>query len=507
MHTVAEPLSTRSDRLVEWSRRHALVVLGATVLAVAFSSPWWLSALASLSFVALVREHEALASSTGSFGSANWVTALRLAGTLSLPALATIGPLAVAAGATVVFALDGVDGWIARRNGLASEFGEYFDKESDALLMLVLCLLLHDAGRFGAWILLPGLLRYGFVVFLMLARPPEPKERRSGFGRWIFFGAASALIASFTPFPALYEPFMGAMTVLLVASFLIAIVELHRPAAAAASPASPRLRTREVREPDDVLRFFDALAHEYRDCHGDARRVLHERLALIGRLLPERRSLLVEIGCGNAMHLLALAPLFEASVGIDASPKMIAAAKAARAQCAPRARVRFAVERAERLSSVAADSADLVLCVGALEHMIDQPAVLAEVARVLRPGGVFACLSPNGSYVWYAQLAPWLGFDTRHLSTDRFVAPARWPGLLADAGLEMSALGFWRFVPAGDMPRWAAATMRILDRAGSALRIDSLRGGCYVRAVKPTAGSSGSSAASAGASAASTSIW
>src|SRR5690606_26675673 len=284
---------------------------------------------------------------------------------------------------------------------------------------------------------------------------PEPKERRSPLGRWIFFGTASALIASFTPFPTLYEPWMAAMMLLLVASLVVANVELYRPSATAASHAPARLRTREVRDADDVLRFFDALAQEYHDCHGDAQRALHERLALIRRLLPERRSLLVEIGCGNAMHLLALAPLFEASVGVDASPKMIAAAKAARARSAQRARVRFAVERAERLSSVAADSVDVVLCVGAFEHMLDQPAVLAEVARVLRPQGVFACLSPNGSYAWYAQLAPRLGLDTRHLSTDRFVAPARWPALLADAGLEMSTLGFWRFVPAGDMPRWA----------------------------------------------------
>lgn len=507
MHTVVQPLSVRSDRLVDWSRRHAVVALAATALAVALSSVWWLCALASLSFAALLREHQALRSLPGSFGGANWVTAIRLVGTLALPALATIGPVAVAVGAILVFALDGVDGWIARRSGLASEFGEYFDKESDALLMLVLCLLLYEAGRFGAWILLPGLLRYGFVAFLMLARPPAPKERRSGLGRWIFFGTASALIASFTPFPAFYEPFMAAMTVLLAVSFVVAVVELYRPAASSEATVPTRLRTREVRDPDDVVRFFDALAHEYRDGHGDAARALGDRLALIRRLLPDRRSLLVEIGCGNAMHLLALAPLFEEAVGTDVSPKMIAAARAERAQRAPRGRVRFAVDRAERLSSVAADSADLVLCVGAFEHMIDHAAVLAEVARVLRPRGVFVCLSPNDGYVWYTHLAPWLGLDTRHLSTDRFVAPDRWPVLLGAAGLEVSALGFWRFIPAGDMPRWAASTMRALDRIGAALRIDALRGGCYVRAVKPSYGAAGSSAEPAGASMASTSIW
>ncbi|HEY0879120.1 MAG TPA: methyltransferase domain-containing protein [Zeimonas sp.] len=486
MDSVAQALSNRSDRLVDWNRRHALVVLAAVVPALAFSSAWWVSAFAAASFAALIRDHDALRLPPASFGGANWVTTARLAGTLALPGFAAIGPLAVAACAVLLFALDGVDGWLARRAGLASEFGEYFDKETDALLMLVLCLLLHDAGRFGGWILLPGLLRYGFVVFLMIARPPEAKERRNALGRWIFFGTTCALIASFTPFRALYAPSMAAMTVLLVASFAAAVVDLYRPVRERPDrPAASRLATRVVTHPDDVFVFFDSLANEYHDCHGDAEHALRERLALIRRLLPERRSLLVEIGCGNGMHLFGLAPLFDASIGIDGSPRMVAAAEAQRSQHGAGARVRLAVDRAQRLSSVADESADVVLCVGAFEHMIDQPAVLAEVARALRPGGAFVCLSPNGGYFWYTCLAPWLGLETRHLSTDRFVPPGQWPALLAYAGLQTDAIGYWRFVPAGDMPRWAARTMRALDRIGALLHAGALRGGCYVKAVKP----------------------
>jgi 2-polyprenyl-6-hydroxyphenyl methylase/3-demethylubiquinone-9 3-methyltransferase len=196
------------------------------------------------------------------------------------------------------------------------------------------------------------------------------------------------------------------------------------------------------------------------------------------------RSLLVEIGCGNGLHLFPLAGEFAALIGTDLSPRMIAAAEAVRARHAYGARIRLAAEPAERLMSVPDGAADAVLCVGAFEHMQDKRAVLAEVWRVLRPHGAFICLSANGGCLWYTQLAPWLGLQTRHLSTDRLVGRREWPLLLRSRGLSPAALGCWRFVPAGDMPRWAARVMTWLDPVGAALAISALRGGCYVKAVK-----------------------
>jgi phosphatidylglycerophosphate synthase len=128
----------------------------------------------------------------------------------------------------MLFMLDGVDGWLARKFGLASEFGEYLDKEADAFLMLVLCLLLYTTGRLGAWVILPGVLRYGFVLFIALARPPAQKERRTTSGRWIYVGMTSALIAAFTPFPWLYRPFAALMTLVLVYSFASAARDVYR---------------------------------------------------------------------------------------------------------------------------------------------------------------------------------------------------------------------------------------------------------------------------------------
>jgi ubiquinone/menaquinone biosynthesis C-methylase UbiE len=238
---------------------------------------------------------------------------------------------------------------------------------------------------------------------------------------------------------------------------------------------------------DDIQRFFDALAEAYRDEHGDADRLLRYRVRLIRRLLRGvGRSCLVEVGCGNGLHLFALAGDFERAVGTDLSPRMIAASERRRAAHPLSDRIRFAVHAAKRLSSVPDETADAVLCVGAFEHMLDRSDVLKEIERVLRPGGAFVCLTPNAEYVWYTQVAPYLRLQTRHLSTDRFVGRGEWPALLREADLQPIDIGTWRFVPAGDMPAWAATPMRFVDGIGHALRISSLRGGCYVKAVKPS---------------------
>ncbi len=66
--------------------------------------------------------------------------------------------------ASVSALLDSFDGPAARRNGMASRFGARFDMETDALLILVLSVLAWRWDRAGAWVLLSGLMRYGFVL-------------------------------------------------------------------------------------------------------------------------------------------------------------------------------------------------------------------------------------------------------------------------------------------------------------------------------------------------------
>lgn len=99
-------------------------------------------------------------------GACNGVTLFR-AGLVAVLVAALFAPAAawlVFGVAVVAFALDGVDGWLARRAGLESAFGARFDMEIDALLGAVLALVLLTHGTVGPTILILGFSRYVFVM-------------------------------------------------------------------------------------------------------------------------------------------------------------------------------------------------------------------------------------------------------------------------------------------------------------------------------------------------------
>ncbi|MBS0339834.1 MAG: CDP-alcohol phosphatidyltransferase family protein [Proteobacteria bacterium] len=124
------------------------------------------------------------------FGAGNVLTLLRLAMVALLAGLVGRPPPADAsalAWAVVVFAtltavLDAADGPLARSQRLASDFGARFDMECDALLVAVLCLLIVQFDKAGAWVLAGGAMRYAFVLagraWPWIAQPLFPSWRR-----------------------------------------------------------------------------------------------------------------------------------------------------------------------------------------------------------------------------------------------------------------------------------------------------------------------------------------
>jgi len=245
-----------------------------------------------------------------------------------------------------------------------------------------------------------------------------------------------------------------------------------------------RLATTAVADHDDVRQFFDGMAEGYVEQHGPASRLLRYRVRLLREAARfEGHETVLEIGCGDGMHLFALAGAFEKGVGVDISAAMI---DRVRERAAGReSHFRFDVDLGEELATIADASVDVAYCVGSLEHMLDQASVLLAVFRVLKPGGRFVGLTPNGSYVWYQRLAPWLGIDTRHLATDHFLQRPELASLLEAAGFTTVALDSWTFIPRGDMPPWCARLLTLLDPIGRLLRIRSLRGGIRFAAKKP----------------------
>jgi phosphatidylglycerophosphate synthase len=82
---------------------------------------------------------------------------------LSSRARPLLGVLAVA---VVALGLDGIDGWLARRQGYVSEFGARFDMEVDSVLALVLAVSAAVAGGLGPAAILLGVPRYAFALAL-----------------------------------------------------------------------------------------------------------------------------------------------------------------------------------------------------------------------------------------------------------------------------------------------------------------------------------------------------
>ena len=188
------------NALVGWSTGNAAALVVASGAVLAGLPLALLSVTAALSFAALLYANRGRWTPRGRFGSANAVTFARIAGILALPWMRP-GPIAAAA-ALALFALDGMDGWIARRTGLAGPFGAFADKEGDALLVLILCLLLYRLpGGLGPWVLIPGLLRYAFVLLVALARPPRRQEVRTARGVWIAGLTTFVLIVALAAYP------------------------------------------------------------------------------------------------------------------------------------------------------------------------------------------------------------------------------------------------------------------------------------------------------------------
>ncbi len=110
------------------------------------------------------------------------------------------------------------------------------------------------------------------------------------------------------------------------------------------------------------------------------------RLAWFDRQIDWQGKMVLDLGCAGGFMAEALAARGAHVTGIDPAEGAIAAARAhARAQGL---RISYDVGVGEALPYDTA-SFDAVVCVDVLEHVADLNKVLAEVARSLRPGGLF----------------------------------------------------------------------------------------------------------------------
>jgi ubiquinone/menaquinone biosynthesis C-methylase UbiE len=129
---------------------------------------------------------------------------------------------------------------------------------------------------------------------------------------------------------------------------------------------------------------FDRRARRYdQDWRAEFHRIVVTRSAQVALSVAPDPASVLDIGCGTGSLLRMLAerlPGATSLVGVDPAPTMIEVGAGRLGD----PRVRLAMAVAERLPLEDA-SFDLVVSTVSFDHWADQPAGLAEVARVLRP--------------------------------------------------------------------------------------------------------------------------
>jgi ubiquinone/menaquinone biosynthesis C-methylase UbiE len=187
--------------------------------------------------------------------------------------------------------------------------------------------------------------------------------------------------------------------------------ELVRESLAASVTVQLDLRRREEvlnRRERDTAAFFSDVAGEW-DRLRDALYGEMSDLLLLPALLDPGVTV-GDLGCGSGRVAATIAPFVHAVVGVDSSPEML---DVARARLAGSENVQLVHGRIEQLPLDSA-SLDIALVVHLLHHVVDPNAALAEVARVLRPGGrlVVADVLPH-PYEEYRRTMGhvWLGFS------------------------------------------------------------------------------------------------
>jgi ubiquinone/menaquinone biosynthesis C-methylase UbiE/DNA-binding transcriptional ArsR family regulator len=199
----------------------------------------------------------------------------------------------------------------------------------------------------------------------------------------------------------------------------------------------------------DTESFFSDVAAEWDRVRGELFGETSDLQLLPALLDPE--VVVGDLGCGSGRIAATVAPYARSVVAVDSSPEML---EVARARLAGFGNVEVVQGRIEELP-LAPASLDLALVVHLLHHVADPTAALAEVARVLRPGGrvVVADVLPHPYDDYRRSMGHvWLGFGRPTIEaafSEAGLTGERWH----EAGVEPGARGPAMFVATAVRPR------------------------------------------------------
>ena len=157
--------------------------------------------------------------------------------------------------------------------------------------------------------------------------------------------------------------------------------------------------------------YFEQIAPTWDDYVASAYEVeLQERLT---RLLPWRQEMTVlDVGTGTGYLAGMMAPLVGEVIGVDCAPAMLTRAGEKMVQAGYQ-HVSFREGMAEHLP-LATGSVDVAMCHMLLHHVVSPRTVLAELRRVVRPGGYVVIIDAHThTHHWTPQ-----AFGDLHYGTD-----------------------------------------------------------------------------------------
>ena len=183
--------------------------------------------------------------------------------------------------------------------------------------------------------------------------------------------------------------------------------------------------------------YFEQIAPTWDDYVASAYEVeLQERLT---RLLPWQQEMTVlDVGTGTGYLAGMMAPLVGEVIGVDCAPAMLTRAGEKMTQAGYQ-HVSFREGMAEHLP-LATGSVDVAMCHMLLHHVVSPRTVLAELRRVVRPGGYVVIIDAHThTHHWTPQAFGDLHYGTDLRKLQKHVSAFQMKTLLVeDAGISHS---------------------------------------------------------------------
>jgi ubiquinone/menaquinone biosynthesis C-methylase UbiE len=129
----------------------------------------------------------------------------------------------------------------------------------------------------------------------------------------------------------------------------------------------------------------------------------------------------LDLGCGTGYGTAMLAEQCASICGVDISTEAIDYARSRYSKPGLQYETIDKIERGSRLRFDDA-SFDAVISFQVIEHVADVPSYLAEIARLLKPGGVFICATPDRATRLLPGQRPWNLYHLKEYSNSQFGA-------------------------------------------------------------------------------------